>query len=100
MLNQAVRRNLQRFPDDFMFQLTKAEFENWKSQFVTSKTIAIGFRKKPLAFTEQGIAILSSVLNSDLSIEMNIRIIRVFTKMRKLLETHLALSPIVPIVVK
>ena len=88
VLNQAVRRNLQRFPDDFMFQLNQPEFEIWKSQFVTSKSVAKGLRKKPLAFTEQGIAMLSSVLNSDLAIQMNIRIIRVFTKMRKLLETH------------
>jgi hypothetical protein len=88
VLNQAVRRNLQRFPSDFMFQLNQPEFENWKSQIVTSKSVAMGLRKKPLAFTEQGIAMLSSVLNSDLAIQMNIRIIRVFTKMRKLLETH------------
>ena len=87
-MNQPVRRNLQRFPHDFMFQLDQTELENWKSQFVTSKNLAMGLRKKPLVFTEQGIAMLSSVLNSNLAIQMNIRIIRVFTKMRKLLETH------------
>jgi hypothetical protein len=88
VLNQAVRRNLQRFPDDFMFQLDQLEFENWKSQFVTSKKTLMGIRKKPLVFTEQGIAMLSSVLNNNLAILMNIRIIRVFTKMRKMVETH------------
>lgn len=88
VLNQAVRRNLQRFPDDFMFQLDQVEFENWISQIVTSKKAAMGFRNKPLVFTEQGIAMLSSVLNSNLAIQMNIKIIRVFTQMRKLIETH------------
>ena len=88
VLNQAVRRNLQRFPNDFMFQLGPVELENWKSQFVTSKKVAMGLRKKPLVFTEQGIAMLSSVLNSDLAIHMNIRIIRIFTNMRKLLESN------------
>jgi hypothetical protein len=88
VLNQAVRRNPQRFPGDFMFQLSQQEFENWKSQIVTSKKEVMGLRKKPLAFTEQGIAMLSSVLNSDLAIQMNIRIIRVFTKVRILLETN------------
>jgi len=87
-LNQAVRRNLQRFPNDFMFQLGPVELENWKSQIVTSKKVAMGLRKKPLVFTEQGIAMLSSVLNSDLAIHMNIRIIRIFTNMRKLLESN------------
>jgi hypothetical protein len=88
MLNQAERRNLHRFPHDFMFQLDQTELENWKSQIVTSKNLEMGLRKKPLVFTEQGIAMLSSVLNSTLAIKMNIRIIRVFTKMRKMLETH------------
>jgi len=87
-LNQAVRRNKTRFPDDFMFQLNPFEFANWKSQFVTFKSLRIGLRKRPWVFTEQGIAMLSSVLNSELAIQMNIRIIRIFTRMRKLLETH------------
>lgn len=65
VLNQAVKHNLERFPEDFMFQLTKEEFENWKSQFVTSKSIIMGARKLPYAFTEQGIAMLSSVLKSQ-----------------------------------
>src|ERR1700677_3832688 len=85
VLNQAVRRNERRFPDDFMFQLTRAEIENWMSQIVISNKERMGIRKLPLAFTEQGVVQLSSVLNSDTAIEVNIRIIRVFTRMRELL---------------
>ena len=88
VLNQAVRRNLKRFPEDFMFQLSQEEFTNWKSQFVTSNKDKMGLRKKPIVFTEQGVAMLSSVLNSETAITVNIKIIRVFTKMRKVLETH------------
>ncbi len=88
ILNQAVRRNTKRFPDDFMFQLTHIEMDNWKSQFVISNKEKMGFRKPPLAFTEQGVAMLSSVLNSDRAIMVNIQIIRIFTKMRELLQTH------------
>jgi hypothetical protein len=88
VLNQAVRRNLSRFPSDFMFQLDQGEFENWLSQSVIAKKAAMGYRIKPLVFTEQGIAMLSSVLNSDLAIQVNIRIIRIFSKIRSLFETH------------
>jgi hypothetical protein len=88
VLNQAVRRNLKRFPDDFMFQLTAGELQNWKSQIVTSNRENLGLRKLPLAFTEQGVAMLSSVLNSETAIEVNIQIIRIFTRMRELLLTH------------
>lgn len=84
VLNQAVKRNDKRFPIDFMFQLTTKELENWKSQFVTSK-IKMGLRKPPYAFTEQGVAMLSSVLNSDTAIDVNIQIIRVFTRVRQML---------------
>ena len=84
VLNQAVKRNEKRFPLDFMFQLSVEELKNWKSQFVTSK-IKMGLRKAPYAFTEQGVAMLSSVLNSDTAIEVNIQIIRVFTRIRQLL---------------
>ncbi len=83
VLNQAVKRNLERFPEDFMFQLTKEEFENWKSQFVTSKSIIMGARKLPYAFTEQGIAMLSSVLKSKTAVDVNIRIMRAFVSMRR-----------------
>jgi hypothetical protein len=62
VLNQAVQRNIERFPDDFMFQLNKEEFQNWKSQFVISKSERMGLRYAPYAFTEQGVAMLSSVL--------------------------------------
>lgn len=81
-LNEQVRRNEKRFPLDFMFQLTEAELENWKSQFATSNKEKMGLRKMPFAFTEQGVAMLSSVLNSDRAIEVNIQIIRLFTKLR------------------
>lgn len=70
ILNQAVKRNMNRFPADFMFQLSKEEFENWKSQIVMTKSadelksLTMGIRRKPYAFTEQGIAMLSSVLRS------------------------------------
>ena len=85
-LNQAVRRNINRFPPDFMFLLTKKELENLRSQIVISSWG--GTRYMPMAFTEQGVAMLSSVLNSTTAIEVNIQIIRVFTKMRALLLTH------------
>mgnify|MGYP001172645654 CR=1 FL=1 len=88
ILNQAVRRNEKRFPGDFMFQLSKKEMDDWKSQIVISNSEKMGFRKPPLVFTEQGVAMLSSVLNSDRAIMVNIQIIRVFTKIRQLIETH------------
>jgi hypothetical protein len=85
-LNQQVKRNLKRFPKDFMFTLTPKEYENLMSQSVISSWG--GRRKLPNAFTEQGVAMLSSVLNSDVAIEVNIRIIRVFTKLREYALTH------------
>lgn len=102
VLNQSVKRNIERFPEDFMFQLTKGELEilrsqlvtsnitelqedtNWKSQFVTSNFSKMGTRKLPYAFTENGVAMLSSVLRSPLAIQMNIGIMRVFTEMRRM----------------
>ncbi len=88
-LNRAVRRNVERFPDDFMFELTKDEMENWKSQFATSNfSLKQSLRKPPLAFTEQGIAMLSSVLNSERAIAVNIYIIRTFTKLREMLDDY------------
>jgi len=87
-LNQAVKRNLKRFPEDFMFQMTKEEFEIWRSQTVISNIDKMGLRRPPYVFTEQGVAMLSSVLNSDRAILVNIQIMRVFTKMRALLESH------------
>jgi ORF6N domain len=86
VFNQAVRRHIDRFPKDFMFSLTKKEWENLRSQFVTSSWG--GSRYKPNVFTEQGVAMLSSILNSKIAIEVNIRIIRVFTKLRELALSH------------
>ena len=91
VLNQAVKRNSKKFPEDFMFQLTKKEFEYLMSQIVISSFGSKswgGFRKMPFAFTEQGVAMLSSVLTSKVAIEVNIQIIRVFTKMREALSNH------------
>ena len=85
-LNKAVKRNLKRFPEDFVFQLTEAEFAALIFQTGTSSWG--GTRKMPYAFTEQGVAMLSGVLNSDRAIEVNIRIIRIFTKLREMLLTH------------
>ncbi len=87
-LNQAVKRNIKRFPKDFMFQLNEKEVMNWKSQIVISNSEKMGLRKNPYAFTEQGVAMLSSVLNSDRAIMVNIQIIRIFTKMREMLLMH------------
>lgn len=83
MLNQAVKRNTKRFPADFMFQLSYEEWNNLKSQFVTSSWG--GTRKLPFAFTEQGVAMLSGLLNSEVAIEVNINIMRAFVKMRQYL---------------
>jgi hypothetical protein len=82
-LNQAVRRNLGRFPEDFMFQLTNEEAQNLKSQSVTSSWG--GRRKAPSAFTEHGVAMLSAVLRSDRAVQMSIGIIRAFVRMRELM---------------
>ncbi len=88
-LKRQVRRNIDRFPLDFMFQLTEEEFENWRCQIVTSNSgDKMGLRYKPYAFTENGVAMLSSVLNSERAIEVNIRIMRVFTNLRQMLTTH------------
>ena len=88
VLNQAVRRNIRRFPDDFMFQMTKEEMEGWKSQIVISNQEKMGLRKPPLVFTEQGVTMLSCVLNSERAIHVNIQIIRIFTRLREMLLTH------------
>ena len=85
VLKQAVKRNINRFPPDFMFEMNKTEFEIWRSQFVMSKEDQKGLRHAPFCFTEQGVSMLSCVLNSDRSIQVNIRIIRIFTRMRQML---------------
>ena len=84
-LKEAVRRNKERFPKDFMFEMSKEELQNWRTQFATSKEDKIGLRYTPFCFTEQGVAMLSSVLNSPKAIAVSIKIIRVFTKLREIL---------------
>lgn len=91
-LKQAVKRNIKRFPVDFMFQLNKQEMDIWRSQIVTSKSDAKGLRWLPIVFTEQGVAMLSSVLRSNRAIQVNIQIVRTFTKMRKLLASNRELA--------
>jgi hypothetical protein len=89
VLVQAVKRNLDRFPDDFMFQLSPDELKNWRSQIVISNPAArMGLRRSPYAFTEQGVAMLSSVLNSKRAIQVNILIMRAFVKLREVMATH------------
>lgn len=83
ILNQSVKRNIVRFPSDFMFQLTENEFDSLRSQFVTSKKG--GIRRPPYAFTELGVAMLSSVLRSSVAIDINIQIMRAFVEIRKLI---------------
>lgn len=88
VFNQTVKRNIARFPSDFMFQLTEEELKNWRSQIVTSNREKMGIRYKPLVFTEQGVAMLSSVLKSERAIMANIQIIRTFSKMREMVEEN------------
>lgn len=101
VLNRAVKRNIKRFPDDFMFQLTSEENETLRCQFGTSNKISQngtskeargGRRYLPYAFTEQGVAMLSSTLNSDRAIEVNIAIMRAFVKLREMLASNKELS--------
>jgi hypothetical protein len=91
-LLQAVRRNGERFPDDFMFQLTDEEFAALRSQFVISKLGRGGRRYLPYAFTEQGVAMLSSVLHSERAIHVNIQIMRAFVQLRQMLASHKELA--------
>jgi hypothetical protein len=88
-LNQAFRRNLERFPKDFAFQLSRQELENWRSQIVTSNpTAKMALRRAPYAFTQEGIAMLSSVLRSRRAVQMNIAIMRAFVRLRELMTMH------------
>ncbi len=84
-LKEQVKRNLTRFPEDFMFELSEMEFKNWRSQIATSNSDKMGLRYAPMAFTEHGVLMLSSVLNSDKAIQTNIQIMRIFTKVRQML---------------
>ncbi|KIM11785.1 MAG: DNA-binding protein [Sulfurovum sp. FS08-3] len=87
-LNQAVKRNIHRFPIDFMFQLSQEEFENWRSQFVTSNSDKMGLRRPPYAFTEQGVSMLSAVLKSTVAVDISVKIIRAFVEMRKIIGSN------------
>ena len=91
-LKEAVKRNLFRFPEDFMFELTKEEFTNWRSQFATSNSDRIGLRYSPMAFTEHGVLMLSSVLNSKKAINVNIQIMRIFIRIRQMLTDNLSIK--------
>ena len=86
-LNEQVTRNKDRFPEDFAYQLTQQEFTSLMSQFATSKPVRGGRRKRPWAFTEQGVAMLSSVLNSPTAVRVNIEIMRTFVRLRRLMAT-------------
>ena len=87
-LNEQVKRNSERFPNEFMFQLTKQELENWISQFATSNKELMGLRKLPYAFSEQGVSMLSAVLKSKSAIEMSIQIIKSFVAMKKFMANN------------
>lgn len=87
-LNQAVKRNTDRFPEDFMFQLTDEEVQIWKSQIVMSNSVKMGMRRNPYAFTELGVAMLSSVLTSKIAIQVNIGIMRAFVAVRQMIAAN------------
>lgn len=82
-LKEAVRRNISRFPKDFMFQLSKEELDNWRTQFATSNSVKLGLRYAPMAFTEHGVLMLSSILNSEQAIQTNIQIMQIFSKIKQ-----------------
>lgn len=92
VLKQTVRRNIERFPHDFMFVLDKTEFENWRSQFVISNADRKGLRHAPMAFTEQGVAMLSSVLRSKRAVLVNIEIMCTFARLRQMLSSNAELA--------
>ncbi len=91
-LKRAVKRNATRFPDDFMFVMTQEELTDWRHQFGTSNSERMGLRYPPMAFTEQGVAMLSSVLNSERAIAVNIAIMRTFARLRHILASHADLA--------
>ncbi|MCK4879213.1 MAG: ORF6N domain-containing protein [Bacteroidales bacterium] len=88
VLKQSVRRSIKRFPSDFMFELSTEELQEWRSQIVTSNADRMGLRYPPFCFTEHGVIMLASVLNSDRAIQINVQIVRIFTKMREMLASH------------
>jgi hypothetical protein len=92
-LNEQVRRNRERFPEDFMFQLSKEEFENWRSQIATSNPSArMGLRRRPYTFTEHGAIMAAAVLNSPRAVEVSVFVVRAFVKLRRWLADHKELS--------
>jgi len=90
-LNEQVKRNIERFPEEFMFQMTNDELENWKSQIATSNKEIMGLRKLPFVFTEQGVSMLSAVLKSQTAVQTSIQIIKSFVGMRKFLQNNASL---------
>jgi hypothetical protein len=88
ILNQAVKRNISRFPENYCFQMNEIEFVNWKSQIVISNSDKMGLRKKPYVFNEQGVAMLSAVLRSEIAIKISMQIMDSFVKMRHLIHTN------------
>jgi phage regulator Rha-like protein len=88
VLKQTVRRNIKRFPSDFLYEMTIEELQDWRSQIVTSKADKKGLRYSPFCFTEHGVIMLASVINSDRAININVQIVRIFTKMREMLASH------------
>jgi phage regulator Rha-like protein len=87
-LKQAVRRNINRFPSDFMFEMNNKDFANWRSQIVTSNEDKMGLRYAPFCFTEQGVTMLSCILNSERAIAVNIQIIRIFSRLREMITAN------------
>lgn len=88
VLNQAVKRNKERFPENFCFQINKEEFSNWRSQFVTSNSEKMGLRYFPYAFTEQGVAMLSTVIRSETAIKVSIQIMETFVRIRNQIQSN------------
>lgn len=87
-LKEQVRRNINRFPEDFMFELGNEEFSDWRSQFATSNSDTMGLRHPPFAFTEHGILMLSSVLNSERAIQVNIQIMRIYVRLKEMISSQ------------
>jgi phage regulator Rha-like protein len=92
VLKQAVKRNINRFPSDFMFEMSPKEFQEWRNEFATTPGDKRGLRYAPFCFTEQGVTMLSCVLNSQRAIELNIQIVRIFTKIREVLTDNLSVK--------
>ncbi|MDE2019424.1 MAG: ORF6N domain-containing protein [Patescibacteria group bacterium] len=92
-LIEQVKRNIRRFPDDFMFQLSQEEFKNWRSQFATSNSgMKMGLRRPPYVFTEHGAVMLASVLNSEAAVAASIQVVRAFIRFRSILGAHKELA--------